>query len=353
MSGTEDDLRETMARYGVGRVVRPSGAMPQGAERLDPSLPIGEFEILIEVDTLNIDSASFRQIVEDVGADEEAVGARVRAIVAERGKMQNPVTGSGGMLLGTVVERGRRYDTHPSLTPGARVATLVSLTLTPLHIDHIRAVRLGSDQVLVDGHAILPTSAPIVAMPDDLEEPLALACLDVCGAPAQVRRLVSPGMRVLILGAGKSGALSMAAARRAAGTGGRVVALDRDVGLLEAALDAGVVDAIGACDATDPLAVVRTARDLLGGEADVVVNTVNAPHTEMSSILCARDGGTVYFFNMATSFSRAALGAEGVGKDVNLIIGNGFVPGHAELALDLLRSVPFVRATFARAAGTS
>ena len=39
---------------------------------------------------------------------------------------------------------------------------------------------------------------------------------------------------------------------------------------------------------------------------------------------------------MATSFSAAALGAEGLAADVTMLVGNGYVPGHAELALDLL-----------------
>ncbi len=59
-----------------------------------------------------------------------------------------------------------------------------------------------------------------------------------------------------------------------------------------------------------------------------------------------RDGGTVIFFSMATNFTAAALGAEGVGKDATLLIGNGYVPGHAELALDLLRKNPKLRAHF-------
>jgi L-erythro-3,5-diaminohexanoate dehydrogenase len=57
----------------------------------------------------------------------------------------------------------------------------------------------------------------------------------------------------------------------------------------------------------------------------------------MAALLAVKDGGTVIFFSMATSFTGAALGAEGVGKDVTLIIGNGYVPGHADLTLDLLR----------------
>jgi L-erythro-3,5-diaminohexanoate dehydrogenase len=47
---------------------------------------------------------------------------------------------------------------------------------------------------------------------------------------------------------------------------------------------------------------------------------------------------------MSTSFTRAALGAEGVGKDVDLFIGNGFARGHAEHALAMLRDMPDVRA---------
>jgi len=54
----------------------------------------------------------------------------------------------------------------------------------------------------------------------------------------------------------------------------------------------------------------------------------------------------VIFFSMATSFTAAALGAEGVGKDATLIIGNGYAPGHAELALGLVRRNAVLRAFF-------
>jgi len=56
----------------------------------------------------------------------------------------------------------------------------------------------------------------------------------------------------------------------------------------------------------------------------------------------------VIFFSMATSFSAAALGAEGMAADVTMLIGNGYVPGHAELALGLVRANPSVRALFER-----
>ncbi len=51
-----------------------------------------------------------------------------------------------------------------------------------------------------------------------------------------------------------------------------------------------------------------------------------------------KDEGTVYFFSMATSFSKAALGAEGIASGATMIIGNGYTKGHADFTLDLLRS---------------
>lgn len=74
--------------------------------------------------------------------------------------------------------------------------------------------------------------------------------------------------------------------------------------------------------------------------ADLVINCVNMPGTEMASILAARPRGTVYFFSMATSFQAAALGAESVGQDIDLLMGNGYAEGHAEYALSVIREFP-------------
>ena len=79
---------------------------------------------------------------------------------------------------------------------------------------------------------------------------------------------------------------------------------------------------------------------------DLVINCVNVPGTEMSSILATCDGGTIYFFSMATSFTAAALGAEGVGKDVQMIVGNGYTTGHAAIALQVMRENPTLRKLF-------
>jgi L-erythro-3,5-diaminohexanoate dehydrogenase len=328
--------------YGLRRVVKPEGVLPQVAEVLDPSLPCRDDEVLIDVEHLNIDAASFRQIEKQEGGDAGRIGDAILGIVRRRGKMQNPVTGSGGMLIGRVREVGPNHPAAGRLDRGDRVATLVSLTLTPLAIERIDAVHPETDRVDVRGHAILFSSGIYARLPSDLSETLALAALDVCGAPAHVARLVKPGARVLVIGAGKSGGLCCAQAKRSGAS--RVVVADLHELPGKRLVAAGLCDAALGSDAARPVGFMGAACAANDGKLyDLVVSCTTAPGTEMSAILTCRDGGAVVFFSMATSFAAAALGAEGVGKDAALYIGNGYAPGHADLTLDLLRSEPKLR----------
>jgi L-erythro-3,5-diaminohexanoate dehydrogenase len=265
--------------------------------------------------------------------------------------MHNPVTGSGGMLVGTVEEVG---ESSPlGLAVGDRIATLVSLTLTPLVIEDGLAAWDGrSEQVPADGYAILFGRSIAARLPEDLSAPLALAVMDVCGAPAlverHVRRYADPVV-VVIGGAGKSGSLCLAAARRAgAGRTIAVVPHRAEADLLGATGPGhGLTDHVLVCDARDPVAL-RDGVAAAGGPADLTIVCVDVPGCEGGAILATAEGGTVIFFSMATSFSAAALGAEGLAADVTMIIGNGYVPGHADLALEIVRTDPAVRALFDR-----
>jgi L-erythro-3,5-diaminohexanoate dehydrogenase len=336
-------------RYGAHRSLEPPAALPQPAFRLDADFGrLFKGEALIQVEMLNIDAASFAQMEEAARTAESAVESEVaRAVlqtVAERGKQHNPVTGSGGMLLGRVLQiaPGRQDD----LEVGRRVATLVSLTLTPLRIDRVRGVRRGAAQIDIDGEAVVFASGSCVTLPADLPEKLALAVLDVAGAAPQVARLVKPGQVVVVLGAGgKSGVLCVAEARRRGGSAACLVGIESSEQAAAALRALGLCDAVVPIDARDPLAVRRAVLAATGGrEADATFSCVSVPDVELSAILCTRDRGVVYFFAMSTSFTQAALGAEGVGKDVDLFIGNGFARGHAEHTLAMLRDMPAVRA---------
>nr|WP_257455183.1 L-erythro-3,5-diaminohexanoate dehydrogenase [Archangium lipolyticum] len=333
--------------YGLKRVIGERGVLPQRAKRLDPSLPCRESELLIDVERLNVDAASFQQLRDSAGGDPARIAQRIREIVQERGKMHNPVTGSGGMLIGRVKEVGPKYPARKRLKVGDRVASMVSLTLTPLQLEGIDRVNVDNGQVDVRGHAILFATGHYAKLPDDLPEALALAALDVCGAPALIHRFVSPGMTVGVLGAGKGGALSLTQARRSLGGHGRLIALDASEDALALLSGLGLCDAALRVDATQAVEAMEKVCQATGGEmCDLVVNCASVGNTEMATLLATRAGGMAIFFSMATSFTTAALGADGIGKDVTILVGNGYVPGHVELTLDLLRTEPALRQFF-------
>lgn len=335
-------------KYGTHRVIEPAGVLPQPATKIDNSMEIYDNEILIDVKALNIDSASFTQIEDACGHDLEKIKEMILAIVEEKGKMQNPVTGSGGMLIGTVEKIGADLVGKTDLKVGDKLATLVSLSLTPLKIDEILDIKADIDRVEIKGKAILFESGIYAVLPEDMSETLALAALDVAGAPAQAAKLVKPGDSVLILGAaGKSGMMCCYEAKKRVGPTGNIVGLVRSEKDAKKIVEAGFVHHAIIVDATKPIEVMETAMGVNGGnEFDISINCVNIENTEMSSILPVRNNGVVYFFSMATSFTKAALGAEGVGKDVNMIIGNGYTKDHAAITLEELRESAVLREIF-------
>ncbi|MFX1594606.1 MAG: L-erythro-3,5-diaminohexanoate dehydrogenase [Promethearchaeota archaeon] len=335
-------------RYGTHRVIEPKGALPQPALKISNDMTIYDNEIIIDVDYLNIDSASFTQLREAAQDDMEKVKQKILEIVKERGKMQNPVTGSGGMLIGTVEKIGGALKGKTDVNVGDKIATLVSLSLTPLRIDKILNIQPELDRVEIKGKAILFESGIYAKLPADMESTLALAVLDVAGAPAQVRNLVKPGNIILILGAtGKSGLMCSLMAKKMAGKDGKVIGQARNQERADFLRNTEFCDEVIIADVLNPIDILNKVLDINNGkEVDISINCLSIPNTELSSILPVKDEGIVYFFSMATSFTKAALGAEGVGKDVRMLIGCGYTKNHAQIALNLVRESETLRKIF-------
>lgn len=332
--------------YGLHRVVQKPGDFPLQAERLSTSLPIYDNEILIDVECLNVDAASFWQMKEKGGGTAEGLKRQILETVSRRGKLHNPVTQSGGILMGTVSEVGEKAK-GKGLQSGDRVATLVSLAMMPLHLATIEGVDMQTEQVRVKGHAILFGCGIAHRLPVVLPEKVALAIFDVCGAPALAGHMVHVGETIVILGAGKAGVLVAAEARKKGGKGSAIHLLDADSRALEAAQKLPFVTSVHHADLGRPKEAMELVSHLTQGKmADLVVNCVNVPGAEMASVLSAKRSGTVLFFNMATSFPAAVLAAEGIGHETRLVMGNGYTPGHANLAIDLVKNSPELMAWF-------
>lgn len=320
-----------MDKYGRRRALDPPNSFPQFATRLDASPVIEASELLLAVSHLNLDSNSFRQLKEQCNQDVSLLKELVLNLVRTQGKMHNPITHSGGMLIGTVTEKGAQYP--GVVRVGDTVASLVSLTLTPLLIEEIEIISLHSAQLQIRGQAVLFASAPCCVLPADIEVQVALSVLDVCGAPRRMQVHAGAGDNILILGAGKSGLLcAYAALTKRANT---VTLFERSLARIAQLKHLAVPFQLRQVD------VSRSAEYLAHeNRYDVVFDCTNVPNVEMASIICAKNSGTILFFNTATSFTQAALGAEGIGKFTTLIIGSGYYPDHAEFAFGLIRRYP-------------
>ena len=317
----------------IGRAIRPvctacsttPCGCPRPRDRLDTRRELWPDEVRIRVERLNLDAASYRQLERKHGGDGDAIRSEVLEIVGTRGKMQNPETGSGGMLVGIVEEVGP--ESPLGLAVGDRVATLVSLTLTPLVIEDDLAGWDGlAEQVPCDGYAVLFGRSIAAVLPDDLPAELSLAVMDVCGAPALTARVVekyADAVVAVVGGAGKSGSLTLAAAQASGAK--RTIGIVPHQAEADLLASAGLADEVVIADARDPIAL-RDAVVAAGGPADVTVVCVDVPGCEGGAILATADRGTVVFFSMATSFAAAALGAEGLAADVTMLVGNWVRP---------------------------
>jgi len=334
-------------RLGARRVLEPRGALPQAARRLDARLAMQPDEIEVEVEMLALDSTSFRQIAESGDHDPARIADAILQTVADRGKMHNPVTGSGGILTGVVRDVG---EAHPDPPPiGARIVSLATLTRTPLRLEGVGAVDPTSPHVPVRGTAYLAPTVPWADHPDDVNPAAALAAFDVCTAATQTRSLIGPDTRtVLVLGGGHGGLLSLAAARDSLPAGAALVLVDADERICERARSLGLCDTALRTDLRDPLAALQTLEGAGVARADLTVVLVNATDCEAAALLLTADHGTVLFFSMATTFTKAALGSEDVASSATMLVGSGYTPDRGRYAIELLRRDPRLQAVLAQ-----
>ena len=211
-------------------------------------------------------------------------------IVESRGKMHNPETESGGVLLGTVTAVGERHESPPAI--GERIVTLGSLTLTPLRARRGQRGRSRLDPGRGVGNRVRLRAGRLGARSRrPAADDAALEIYDVCAAASQTRALAPRGGTVCVLGAGHAGKLALAAARDAT-AGGTLVAVDIDAARDRAGRWARALRHRG----RQPTCATRSAPSRPCGRrvrrpADLTVVVVNATGCEPTAILLTADGG--------------------------------------------------------------
>ena len=299
------DIRQQL---GADRVLDPPGALPQPAERLDRRRARSRpYELEVAVERLCLDSTSHRDLRERAAGDPDRMAARIIEIVGARGKMHNPETDSGGILLGTVAAVGERFASPPASATGS--STLGSLTLTPLRLEAVTGLDPDSPQVEVAGTAYVferAAWAPRAGRPAARDGARGLRrlrrrladCATWCRARARCA-CSAPGTR----------ASSRSPPRASGWTAGPLVAVDVDAEAIERVAELGLCD-VGVD--RRPARPARRARRGAGrrGAARPTSRSSSSTPTgcEPTAILLTADRGTVLFFSMATSFSRRGAG---------------------------------------------
>lgn len=333
------------ARLGVHRSLEPPGALPHIATVLDPMAPVNEHEVELAVQRLAIDATSFAEIRRRSERDPDRMARTIEQIVGERGKLQNPWTGSGGVLMGRVVEVGAARSCD-DLAPGEIVVPLASLIAIPLVLSDVGPVDPLDPHVPVRGRAIVTGAMRCGRMPSDLPARVALTAFDVYPVASYVRALASPEAHVLVLGAGHAGLLALAAAGEAVGGSRAPTVVDVSEQALARAVAVEPSATALLADVTQPLTVTTALAEAGAVPADLTLVCTDVAGAEGTAILATAARGTVIFFSTATRFAAAALGADAIGSRAHLLIPNGLTEDRGQYALDLLRAVAPLRRAF-------
>lgn len=328
-------------QYGSHRCVEPENSFPNLAWKLNNSTKIFDSEILVEVSLLNIDSNSFKQIYVECQGNIDAIKKKIFEIVTTRGKMHNPITGTGGILYGEVIEIGSCYFNEYNLSIGDKIISLSSLTLNPLYIDEIINIDIHTGQVDIKGKAILFSHSPLIKAPMELPIKLLLAVLDEAGAAIQSYNLTSQYNNILIIGAsGKIGLMCAYAIRKKISRNGRLIGIRSSNGDKKFKEDLkNIFDNVYYLDVLKPIEALNTINEY-EKDFDLVINCMNIVGTEMFSILSTKETGNLYLANLGNNYKSICSSAEGLARDINIIAYKGFSKGHADFTIGLLRENP-------------
>ena len=331
------------AVLGSFRSLEPTGALTHLALRLDADTAPNDHEIALDVDLLHLDATSFRQVARDCDHDAARIAARIAEIVRERGKMQNPVTGSGGVARGRVTAVGARA--RQDVAVGDLVVPLVSLIALPLRLDDVGPVDPRSPEVPVRGRAIVTGRMPVLVVPEDLTAQ-GLTAADVYPVASYVRTRAGAGHHVLVLGAGIAGLLGAVAAVEAVGPQGQVTVVDVDHAALARVRRAAPSASTITADARDAVGVATAVRDSGAPPADLTLACTSVTGCEGTALLVTASTGTVLFFSTATTFAAASLGSDPLGTAARRELSNGVTPDHGGYTLDLVRRHEVLREAF-------
>ena len=335
--------------YGLDRVLEPKGLGPATAWKLDNSYDLQKKEARINLERIHLEWDNFQQICNSCGFDESKIKAKIFDIIEKRGKLHNPFTGSGGVLIGTI-DKIADVNPHKDLSVGDRIYCITSLSCVPIYIEEIKEIDYHYGQIACSGYAILFEASPVYKLDTDLGERYTLAAVDEAGSLFGVYHITtkSENQRIAIIGRNLfTMVLYAAAVKQAVGFAEKVVAI-MDVHAqnpfsLEETREIlkPLIDEICFVDLTEPVVAYQKLKksnpEFIGMDEVVVAEDIFGAET--LAVELVRPHGDIYFTAVENHYAEAQLVAESMGKIVSMFAFDQYTKDYPEFTIKVVKEI--------------
>lgn len=338
------ESKENLKIYGADRSIEPRDVLPTTAWKVDNRPVVERHEMRVRLRRMMIEPTSFKQISAESGGDPDRIRHRIMDIVNKRGKMHNPITGTGGVLYGVVDEIGPEYENKSGLQKGDKVMCNSSLASIPLAIESIGGIDTAFGLVDVAGSAIIFSRAPVVKKPEGIPANLLMYLSNESGTLYNVSKAAKGKKDFLIVGDHIIANLIFGRAiRKAAGEEARIVCLvdkggeGKFRGSRIPKLLSETFDEIHSVEIHKPTACIAELD--LDNSFDLAVNCADIPGGETINVVATRNGGMVVFANIINRYGEALYMTEAISRDIDVRVADGYLEKYADFDLEFAAEI--------------
>ena len=333
--------------YGIKRVLEPQHVLPTSAWRLDNSRNIYPDELRVSIKRIHLEGTGFKQICTEVNDNEKKIKQQIIDIVIRRGKLHNPVTDTGGLVMGVIEEIGSEYHNPQGLKVGDKIICNVSVASVPMYIEDITSLNKAFNQAT--GYAIVHDLIPLVKIPEELPLDLMMFTFDQSGTLYRLHQLIGDSKKFLVVGNSMlTNLLYGYVIRREAGPDAEIVCLFdkrtsmRMVGKGIDELIEKVFNEVHFINILRPMECMRQ----LNAESlfDFSINCAEIPGAETINILATKPEGTVLFANLINNLNIALYITESMSKPLCVRCAEGYLKEYDIFDMEIVREMaPYLK----------
>ena len=330
--------------YGIKRVLEPQHVLPTSAWRLDNGRNIYSNELKVSIKRIHLEGTGFKQICTESNDDEKKIKQSIIDVVIRRGKLHNPVTDTGGLVMGVVDEIGVDYTNEQGLKVGDLVICNASAASLPMYIEDITSIDKAFNQVEAKGYVIVHDLIPVVKTPEGVPSEMLMFAFDQSGTLYRLKTLLNGKTKFLIVGNSMlTNLLFGYVIRRELGNDCEITCLlDKKSSTKVAGkgidnLIKNVFDEVNYLDILRPVECMEK----LGAESyyDLSVNCAEIPGAETINILATKPGGTVLFANLINNLNIALYITESISKTLDVRGAEGYLEGYDQFDIELVKEL--------------